>query len=134
MTSISMAASQLDTFHAAHAEVSQPPQGAAPFAAGPGVVVVLFLVAALVVGAIARAVAVLWAMMRSMLALVGTLAVVLTAVIVLADATLSSSVGPKPTSPSPAVPSQPAVAPTHDLPPLQGNATTGYRTAHPRGH
>ena len=102
--------------HDLHALLSQPLLGASAFAAGPGIVLGLILIAALVGGAIARVLATLWTLVRSMLDLLGSMAVVLATVIVLVDLSLSNTVRPAEPPGSSTAPPTPAVAPTAAAP------------------
>jgi hypothetical protein len=86
---------------------------AGAFAAGPGVLLVLVLIAAVVAGALVRALATFWLLVRSMFAVVAGLALALTAVVVLADLILTDSAGPSDQQPAPR-PS--TVQPTHAVP------------------
>jgi len=91
--------------HDLHAGVSS---AAGPFAAGPGVLLLVMLVAALLVGAFARAMAAVWVLMRSMLALLGGLALALTVLVLLASQILSDNGTPEQRAPG----QRPRVSPT----------------------
>jgi hypothetical protein len=99
--------------HVLAAQVSPSPHAAGTFAAGPGVLLVLVLIAAVVTGALVRALEAFWVLMRSMFAMVAGLAVVLTAVIVLADLILTDNTAP---SEQPPTPTPTTVQPTHAVP------------------
>ena len=109
--------------HDLHAVLSQPLLGATAFVAGPGTVLGLILIAALVGGAMARVLATLWALIRTMLALLGSMAVVLAVVIILVKLSLSNTLRPAEPSGGSTAPPTPAVAPTvvapasHRVPP-----------------
>jgi hypothetical protein len=90
----------------------------------------LILIAALVIGAIARAIATLWILVRAILALLGSLAIAFAAVIILANLILFRA-GPAEMSPAPTAPAAPAVAPTQAAPPSHGTATTTRLLAPP---
>jgi hypothetical protein len=99
------------------AAVSQPTPTEAPIAAGPGVILALVLIVALLLAAIIRALAVLSGLLGQMLALLGTLAIGLAAIVILAGMVLSNRAGP----------SQPAPAPT------ARPTSTNVRTTHVSG-
>jgi len=105
------------------AHVSHPSLASDSFAAGPGVLLVLMLIAVLLIGVLGRAIAALWILMRSMLALLGGLALALAAMVVLANLILSNSVGPNEQGPRPPPPATPRVAPTQ-LAQAPGSAAT----------
>jgi hypothetical protein len=121
--SISPAMPPIHDLQAFHGWLSEPPVAERAFAAGPGVVLGLILIAALVGGAIARALATLWILVRSMLALLGSLAAAFAAVIILANVIVFNGAGPAERSPAPTAPPRPAVAPTQAAPPSHGTAT-----------
>lgn len=120
--------------HDLHGLLSQPVLGATAFAAGPGMVLGLILVAALVGGAIVRVLAILWTLVRSMLALLASMAFVLAAVIILLDQSLSNPVRPAEPSNGSTAPPAPAVAPTaaapasHPVPPALSGHHEGTPT------
>lgn len=107
---VSLATSPTHDLPTATGEVSSP-QSAGAFTAGPGVVLVLIVIAVLLAAALGRALAVFWAVVRSMLGLIGSLALALAGVVVVAGLMLSSTPGPARPQPSPR-PSPPASRPT----------------------
>jgi hypothetical protein len=117
-----------------HALLSQPLRGTTAFAAGPGTVIGLIVIAALVGGAIARVLATLWTVIRSMLALLASMAAVLAAVIILVNLSLSNTVRPAEPSGGSTAPPTPAVGPTaasppsHPLPPAMSGHHQGTPT------
>ena len=72
-------------------DVSPPDLAGDPFAAGPGVIIVLIVLAVLLVAAIGRAMAMLWQLIRQAVALLGTLVIGLAAVVVLGSTAVSGS-------------------------------------------
>jgi hypothetical protein len=120
--------------HDLHALLAQPLLGATAFAAGPGTVLGLILIAALVGGAMARVLATLWALIRTMLALLGSMAIVLAVVIMLVNLSLPNTVRPAQPSGGSTAPPTPAVAPTatapasHPVPPAMSGHHQGTPT------
>jgi hypothetical protein len=106
--SISLARPQIREQLAVPAEAADLALAADLFAATPGVIVALAVIAALLVAAIGRVLAILWALLRQVLALLGTLVLGLAAVVVLAGAALSGS-GTELPVPAPTVTAHPTL-------------------------
>jgi hypothetical protein len=82
--------------------VSRENEAAAIFTASPAVILVLFLVGLLILSALAAALAKVWKLLPSLLALLGSMAVGVVLVMTVAALALSSTV--RPTIPTPIVP------------------------------